>query len=292
MLLKRNILAVAVLAVVSGAAFANGNESFIDQVEGENNTAQVDQSTVTDQGQFSQVLQYQATDSIVRVYQGTTSDVGAQDAAAPTGVANLPDPTTFSPAFAYTVLGLNADFANYANVMQDTTTESLASVFQLDGAVDDLTAFADTFDLANGGTMGFDGAGGVTVDLGAFNANYTPAGDGNANNVALIYQGAVPTDRDGTALGDSTVNTGAASEVALIIQTGTNHVAQIYQAGDSQTAGIFQDFDHNDAYIAQYTVGGSGDSNTAAIVQLGSNGISTIHQSGSTNVAFAYQHAE
>jgi hypothetical protein len=292
MLFKRNMLAVAVLAMTSGVVFANGNESVINQINGDTNSAQVDQNTVTDQGQFSQVLQNEASASTVRVYQGTTSDVGVLDATAPVGIANLPDPTTFAPTYAYTVLGANPDFANYASVLQDTTTNSTASIFQLDGGVDDVSAFSDLFDLANGGTMGFDGTGGVTVDLGTFNASYTPAGAGNANNVGLIYQGAVPADRDGTALGDATVNSGADSEVALIIQTGTNHVAQIYQAGDNQTAGIFQDFDHNDGYIAQYTVGGVGDTNTAAIVQLGSNGFSTIYQSGSNNVAFNYQHAE
>ncbi len=299
MIFKRNVLAFAVLAVASGAAFASSNESYIDQVEGTDSVVQVEQASVLDQGQFSQVVQFTADASLVKVFQGITSDLGTidgSDATAPAGVLsailNGSDITAFSPTYAYEVLGNSTvlpDAANYANVLQDTTTGGLASVYQVDGDTDDLSTTIDTFDLADGSTMSMD-AGDVAVTSAVAivaDIEYT-AGAGNVNNIAQIYQGAVAIDRAGTDFGAAFAGDGAADEIALIVQSGIDHVALIYQAGDTQTAGVFQDTEDNDAYIAQY----GGDSNTALIAQLAIGGFSTIYQSGTANTAVAYQYAE
>ncbi|MDO8415843.1 MAG: hypothetical protein Q7S87_06485 [Agitococcus sp.] len=308
---KKHVLAIAVMAMTSGVAFAE-NEAIISQVnDPATSTATVEQVYVDGNTNYGQIIQDATTsDGVIFnavVYQGISSDVGAVDPTAPTAVNVLG--TSIDLALAAWVdagpvayAPLTATVANFAYVKQDTTDASRAMIVQT--SVDDASLFASAntlfandliqsnvtlaldVGLSDGGGLS-DGtndliAAGVPSAIFLANVDDTAA---NVGNIAAISQGSEVVDRDGNVLGGAQ-NDGGIDEAAIIVQLGSDNIAQILQAGDTQFAAIIQADIGNDAFVAQY----SGTTNTATIVQVAINDLATVYQSGDGNVATINQY--
>lgn len=308
---KKHVLAVAVMAMTSGVAFAE-NEAVISQInDPATSTATVEQVYADGNTNYGQIIQDATTsDGLIFnavVYQGIASDVGAVDPTAPTAVSILgtaidlalpswvdAGPVVYAP--------LTATVANFAYVKQDTTDASKAMIVQL--SVDDAAVFATAntlfandliqsnatlaldVGLSDGGGLS-DGtndliAAGVPSAIFLANIADTAA---NVGNMAAISQGSEVVERGGAVLGGAQ-NDGGADDTALIVQLGSDNIAQILQSGEGQFAAIIQADSGNDAYVAQY----SGATNTATVVQVAVNDLATVYQSGEGNVATINQY--
>lgn len=309
---QKKVLLAAVLAAGSSTAFAAtnpipDNESIVQQVDGDTSTVLVEQqasATPDLGGQFSQVVQQGTSGSSARVYQGVGDAAGGLiDASGndfTTNIDGYGDAVDIGSALAaataggsmpYTYASLDTTSTNYVTILQDSTTNSQASVYQT-SAADDLTAVADGVSLADGGNLDFS-AGAISITDGAlpgfsFTYNvgdFAVAGLTNANNAAVLLQGGQVFDRGGNVLFGTAANDGADSEAAIIVQSGEQQVAQIYQSGAGQAAAILQENMLNNGFIAQ-----GGDTNTAVVGQFSTNGLSTVYQNGTTNTVVAFQY--
>lgn len=307
---KKHVLAVAVMALTSGVAFAE-NEAIISQInDPATSTATVEQVYADGNTNYGQIIQDATTsDGVIFnavVYQGAASDVGLVDPTAPAAVSvigtaidlALPSwvdagPVVYAP--------LTATVANFAYVKQDTTDASKAMIVQT--SVDDAALFATastlfandlmqsnvtlTLDvgLTDGGTLS-DGTNEL-ISAGVAGAILANVADTTANvgNMAAISQGSEVVERGGAVLGGAQ-NDGGADDTALIVQLGSDNIAQILQSGETQFAAIIQADSGNDAYVAQY----SGTTNTATVVQVAVNDLATVYQSGDGNVATINQY--
>lgn len=301
---KKHVLAIAVMAITSGVAFAE-NEAIISQVnDPATSTATIEQIYADGNTNYGQILQDAATsDGVIFnavVYQGAASDVGAVDPTAPTATnvigtsIDLATPA-WVDAGPVPYAPLTAAVANFAYVKQDTTDASKAMIVQL--SVDDAAAFAtastlfandlvqDNATLAT--TVGLSDGGGLTDGTNDITLLLTNVADSAANvgNIAAISQGSEVVERGGAVLGGAQ-NDGGADNTALIIQLGSDNIAQVLQSGEAQFAAVIQADSGNDAYIAQY----SGATNTATVVQVAVNDIATVYQSGEGNIATINQH--
>ncbi len=306
---KKHVLAVAVMAMTSGIAFAE-NEAIVSQVnDPATSTATIEQIYADGNVNYGQILQDAATsDGVINnavVYQGAASDAGAIDPTAPTATnasataIDLAAPT-WVDAGPVAYAPLNAAVANFAYIKQDSTDASKAMIAQL--SIDDASAFATastlfatdltqdnttlatTVGLADAGTLS-DGTNEL-ISAGVASAILANADTtANVDNVAAISQGSEVLDRSGTVLGGAQ-NDGGGDDTAIIFQLGASNFAQIQQSGDSQFAAIIQADAGNDAYVAQY----SGSANTATVVQVAVNDLATVYQSGDSNVATINQH--
>jgi hypothetical protein len=301
---KKHILAVAVLTLTSGIAFAE-NEAAIEQV----NTALVGSSVsvieqlYSDNVNFAHIIQEDADGSAdahnAVVYQGVATDVGVVDSGAPAAL-NTTEVNLASAAYDNALLSAyvpkNDTVANFAIVKQDGTVGSQSMIVQM--SIEDVSAFVADNTLFAGdlvlGTPGVSDGGGLSdgthdlIDAGTPSALFDNVADtaANANNIAAIAQGAAVLNREGVLLGgvQGAVST---DDLALIVQLGTDNIAQIQQAGTSlQVATIIQADSGNDAYVGQY----DGTANTATVVQLAVNDTATVYQSGNGNTASIYQH--
>jgi hypothetical protein len=301
---KKHVLAIAVMAITSGVAFAE-NEAIISQVnDPATSTATIEQIYADGNTNYGQILQDAATsDGVISnavVYQGAASDVGAVDPTAPTAtntIATAIDLATpaWVDAGPVPYAPLTAAVANFAYVKQDSTDASKAMIAQL--SVDDAAAFATASTLfANdlvqenatlATTVGLSDGGGLTDGTNDITLLLTNVTDSTANvgNIAAISQGSQVVERGGAVLGGAQ-NDGGADNAALIIQLGSDNIAQIMQSGDTQFAAVIQADSGNDAFVAQY----SGANNTATVVQVAVNDIATVYQSGDGNVATISQH--
>jgi hypothetical protein len=307
---KKHVLAIAVMAITSGVAFAE-NEAVISQInDPATSTATVEQVYADGNTNYGQIIQDAATsDGVIFnavVFQGAASDVGAVDPTAPTAVSVLgtaidlalpswvdAGPVVYAP--------LTAAVANFAYVKQDTTDASKAMIVQI--SVDDAALFATAstlfandlmqtnatlaldVGLTDGGTLS-DGTNEL-ISAGVANAILANVADTAANvgNMAAISQGSEVVERGGAVLGGAQ-NDGGADDTALIVQLGSDNIAQILQSGEGQFAAIIQADSGNDAYVAQY----SGATNTATVVQVAVNDLATVYQSGEGNVATINQY--
>ncbi len=301
---KKHVLAIAVMAITSGVAFAE-NEAVISQVnDPAASTATIEQIYADGNTNYGQIIQDAATsDGVIVnavVYQGAASDVGAID---PTGPAatNAAATAIDTALAAYSDTGpvaygaLTAAVANFALVKQDTTDAAKAMIVQL--SVDDAAAFAtastlfaadlvqDNATLAT--TVGLSDGGALTDGTNDLVPLLATVADSAANvgNIAAISQGSAVVERGGAVLGGAQ-NDGGADNVALIIQLGSDNIAQIQQSGEAQFAAVIQADSGNDAFVAQY----SGTTNTATVVQVAVNDTATVYQSGEGNVATISQH--
>jgi hypothetical protein len=301
---KKHALAVAVLALTSGIAFAE-NEAVISQInDPATSVATVEQIYADANANYGQILQDAATGDGATVnaviYQGAASDVGAVDPTAPTATnaaatsidLTLPGwvdagPVPYAP--------LTAVVSNFGYIKQDTTDSATATIVQL--SVDDAAAFATASTLiasdliASNPTLGVDvgltDGGGLTDGTNDITALLGSVADSasNQDNIAAISQGSEVVARDGTVLGGAQ-NDGGSGQVAFIIQLGSANIAQVLQSGDEQFAAVIQADSGNDAFIAQY----GGNNNSATVVQVAINDTATVYQSGDSNIATISQH--
>lgn len=295
---KKNLLAIAVLAMSSGVVLAD-NEAYISQGDdtGTASIATVEQvysdAASTNFGVISQNL----TDtSTATVYQGLTDTAGTAGTVDPTAptlttpLATAIDPTigAYVDAAPTPYEPLTGAVTNFALIKQDGAANAIATVYQVTGdevADIDNAGITSVTDPVSGNTVGID-AGTLTDGINEIEPGVVSGTtDANTGNIAAIAQGAEVIDRAGNVLGGAQ---GDASdgEIALIVQMGTGNMAQIMQTGDTQFAAIIQDDTNNDAYIAQY--GGAG--NSATITQIAVQDIATIYQAGDGNTARIYQH--
>jgi len=305
---KKNLLAVAVLAMTSSVALAD-NEAYISQGDdtGTASVATVEQiynDVAT--AHYGVIIQNVTDTSNSMVYQGLSDSagtVGTVDPTAPT--LTTPLATTIDPTVAafVDIAGtpyepLTAAVTNFALIKQDGAANAFATVLQVTGdEIADLDNANDNFanagalivlaDPISGNNIGIDAGvltdGFVEIEPGAVSGTT----DANTGNIAVIAQGAGDMlDRAGNALGLGAQGDASDGELALIVQMGTGNMAQILQTGDAQLAAIIQDNESNDAYIAQY----AGTGNTAVITQTALADIATIYQSGDANTARIYQH--
>ncbi len=306
MMFNKKLLAIAVLACSTTTAFAD-NEAWILQSDASaasaSGTAKIEQVYVDGQTVVGQIIQADtAGASAASVYQGVTDDVGAFDLSG--GLEGLSkysqdngtsiDVTAASVLFGdiSATLSQNAEASNVGLIKQSLTDASIALVLQ--AGADDLidlgatpSALIDSTVLTNGSGL-VDGKYTAVVDA-ALTLEIDPVTTvENNNNLGLISQGVAQiTDRLGANLGAAA--TAAATEEAIIVQSGTNQVAVILQGGDGAavTAAVFQDGSGNDAYVAQYA---ATDANSANIIQVATNDTATIYQAGGLNSATIYQH--
>jgi len=294
---KKNLLAVAVLAMTSGVVLAD-NEAYISQND-DASTASVAtvEQVYSDAAStnFGRITQNVTDTSTATVYQGLTDTAGSAGTVDPTAptlttpLATAIDPTinAYVDAAPTPYEPLTAAVTNFALIKQDGAANAIATVYQVTG---DEVADIDNAGIASvtnpaGNTVGIDAGvltdGTVEIQPGVVSGTT----DANTGNIAAIAQGAEVIDRAGNVLGGAQ---GAATdgEIALIVQMGTGNMAQIMQTGDTQFAAIIQDDTNNDAYIAQY--GGAG--NSATITQIAVQDIATIYQTGDANTARIYQH--
>jgi len=294
---KKNLLAVAVLAMTSGVVLAD-NEAYISQNDDAStaSVATVEQVYSDAASTNFGVISQNVTDtSTATVYQGLTDTAGSAGTVDPTAptlttpLATAIDPTinAYVDAAPTPYEPLTAAVTNFALIKQDGAANAIATVYQVTG---DEVADIDNAGIASvtnpaGNTVGIDAGvltdGTVEIQPGVVSGTT----DANTGNIAAIAQGAEVIDRAGNVLGGAQ---GAATdgEIALIVQMGTGNMAQIMQTGDTQFAAIIQDDTNNDAYIAQY--GGAG--NSATITQIAVQDIATIYQTGDANTARIYQH--
>lgn len=303
---KKNLLAIAVLAMTSGVVLAD-NEAYISQGDdtGTASVATVEQiynDVAT--AHYGVIIQNVTDTSNSMIYQGLSDSagtVGTVDPTAPTlttPLATAIDPTiaAFVDIAGTPYEPLTGAVTSFALVKQDGAANAFATVLQVTGdEVADLDNANDNFanagalivlaDPISGNNIGID-AGTLTDGINEIEPGVVSGTtDANTGNIAAIAQGAEVIDRAGNVLGGAQ---GDASdgEIALIVQMGTGNMAQIMQTGDTQFAAIIQDDTNNDAYIAQY--GGAG--NSATITQIAVQDIATIYQAGDGNTARIYQH--
>jgi len=294
---KKNLLAVAVLAMTSGVAIAD-NEAYISQND-DASTASVAtvEQVYSDAAStnFGRITQNVTDTSTATVYQGLTDTAGSAGTVDPTAptlttpLATAIDPTinAYVDAAPTPYEPLTAAVTNFALIKQDGAANAIATVYQVTG---DEVADIDNAGIASmtnpaGNTVGIDAGvltdGTVEIQPGVVSGTT----DANTGNIAAIAQGAEVIDRAGNVLGGAQGDA-TDGEIALIVQMGTGNMAQIMQTGDTQFAAIIQDDTNNDAYIAQY--GGAG--NSATITQIAVQDIATIYQTGDANTARIYQH--
>ncbi|MDO9179882.1 MAG: hypothetical protein Q7U16_16410 [Agitococcus sp.] len=301
---KKHVLAVAVMAMTSGVAFAD-NEAIVEQVNDPTaSTATIEQMYIDANVSYGQVIQDAATgDGVLPnavIYQGAASDVGSLNPTAPAALNGTEIDLSLdawldnSPA---PYAAVNTVVSNFAYIKQDTTEASQAMIVQL--SLDDASAFATASTLfANDlvlGTPGLADGGSLSDGVNDLIAAGVPASPffdnvadsaANNNNIAAISQGSEVIDRNGDTLGGAAA-TGGTGDLALIVQMGSDNIAQVLQTGDGpQVATVIQADSGNDAYVAQY----SGDTNTATVVQIAVNDLATVYQSGTGNFATVYQH--
>jgi hypothetical protein len=300
-MLKKHVLAAAVLALTSGIAFAE-NEAIIEQIgdDGSLNAAIIEQVRDNTNVSYGQIIQETTLGDgalTTLIYQGVASGAGTLLPSAPAAlngteidlsvdawVDNAPAPYEAK----------SATVANFAYIKQDTVELSQAVIVQMsvDEAADFdplLTLFAN--DLVVDTLVGTAGVatGAVTDGVNDLTAlgllDNVADSTANANNIAAVSQGSEVIDRNGDTLG-GLANAGGAGDIALILQMGSDNIAQVLQTGDGpQTAAVIQADSGNDAYVAQY----AGESNTATIVQVGIGDRATVYQAGATNIATVYQ---
>lgn len=294
---KKNLLAVAVLAMTSGVVLAD-NEAYISQND-DASTASIAtvEQVYSDAAStnFGRITQNVTDTSTATVYQGLTDTAGTAGTVDPTAptlttpLATAIDPTinAYVDAAPTPYEPLTAAVTNFALIKQDGAANAIATVYQVTG---EEVADIDNAGIASvtnpaGNTVGIDAGvltdGTVEIEPGVVSGTT----DANTGNIAAIAQGAEVIDRAGNVLGGAQ---GDASdgEIALIVQMGTGNMAQIMQTGDTQFAAIIQDDTNNDAYIAQY----AGAGNSATITQVAVQDIATIYQTGDANTARIYQH--
>lgn len=300
---KKSVLAVAVMAMTSGVAFAE--EAYITQyLDPTTSTAVIEQRFVDGSVNYGAILQEATTGDGVAlnavIFQGLSSDAGAIDPTAPestvSGTAIDLTVTAYVDGGPSVYEPINAAVANFAYIKQDTTETSQAVIAQL--SLDDASVFDSTLTMfqaelaLNGigltdiGTLSYDGTNNL-IDAGVASAIFDNVDDsaGNANNIAAISQGSEALDRNGEVLGGA-ANTGGVNNLALIIQMGSDNIAQVMQSGDGpQVATVIQADLGNDAFVAQV-----GDTNTATVLQAAVNGVATVYQTGTGNIASVFQY--
>lgn len=285
---KKQYLALAVLAMTSGAALAD-NEAYISQdVTTDSATATVEQigsgqGALTDN--FASITQ-EATisngtnGSTAQVFQGAVdTQTGVFDSSA----TSLTSTSVAAQAVTLPVTTTTAQFAghgtaltNVAYVAQFVGAGVKAQIVQTGGAI------TPDVQLGNDGTAGQFGLAAAvntvatsvfTLDTVAtagsalYNDTFLTAsavtlpalGSGvgagaNNSNLAVVDQGDLVVARDGTtdiSNGAFAKSAGLFDSIASVAQAGANNSAVLLQGGDAQVASIYQDGNLNDAWIAQ-----------------------------------------
>jgi len=286
---KKNLLAIAVLAMTSGVVLAD-NEAYISQGDenGTASTATIEQVyTDVASAHFGMIVQNITDTSTATIYQGLTDTGGTAGTIDPTAPAlTTPAATAIDPAspayadlLANAYTPLTAAVTNFAIIKQDGSANASAGVYQV--TADEVADLDAPVTNPAGATAGID-AGTLTDGT----VEITPASAENSGNIAAIAQGSAPIDRAGNALGAAAQGDASDAEIALVIQMGTGNMGQIMQAGDAQYALVIQDGTSNDAFVAQY----AGSGNSATITQVATQDIATVYQAGTGNTARIYQH--
>lgn len=288
---KKHMLVLAVVALSSGAAFADNEAEISQDGTTDSSLATIEQNSLSDSqgtlnGNYGQSIQSATIGSSSQIFQGSdpASNTSLLDVSggAPTSQSILAQTVTLPVdplGYASQISAAGNSANSVAVVAQFNTTNATASIMQLSGA-EDLTfasgitylpGVVDTAGTASGSLTTSATAAGTTLSWGTSGAStYTDtflgqtltigAGTGgglNDGNIAVVDQGDTPNDRSGNPL-DGGANTwgagGLASydDVAQIVQSGENQTAVIVQAGDAQLASIYQDGLQNDAYIVQF----------------------------------------
>ena len=197
---KKNLLAVAVLALTSGVVLAD-NEAYISQSDdaATASVATVEQIfTDVASAHFAEVSQNATDTSTVSVYQGLTDTGGTAGSIDPTApaittiLATAIDPTINAYVDPLAYAPLTAAVTNFALVKQDGAANANAVVVQVTG--DEVADLDKAVDF-NGVNVGID-AGTLTdgvneIEPGAVSGTT----DANSGNIAAIGQGAEIIDR-------------------------------------------------------------------------------------------------